>query len=87
MELEESPSTEALLAIIEQCDCDANKAVPLLIALKDPNGAVREAAANALGRIGSSSKQALPTLFLLLQDEDELVRDAADVAITKIQRG
>jgi len=74
-----------LLAIIQQLGANAQKAVPLLhVALKDRAGAVREAAANALGRIGPEAKQVLPTLVLLLQDEDRLVREAADAAIKRI---
>lgn len=79
-------STDNLLEIIEQMDRGAGKAIPLLIsALRDPDEAVREAAASALGRIGPDAKDALPGLFILLDDEDILVRDAAQEAISRIE--
>jgi hypothetical protein len=86
---DKTPSLETtLLAIIENCGCDARTAVPLLhFVLQDLDKTVLVAAANALGRIGPEAKQALPTLFLMLKDEDQLVREAASDAIEQIQRG
>jgi len=80
-------ATESLLAIIEQINRGAIRAIPLLIAsLRDPHEAVREAAANALGRLGRDARDALPTLVILLDDTESLVRDAAREAIAKIER-
>ena len=56
----------------------------MLVALKDSNSEIREAAANALGKFGPEAKAALPTLYLLLDDEDVLVGYAADAAIENI---
>ncbi|MGA2035048.1 MAG: HEAT repeat domain-containing protein [Thermoguttaceae bacterium] len=53
-------------------------------ALKHANVSVRALAAKQLGELGPSAKEALPELTMLLQDEEQLVRDAAEEAIKRI---
>ena len=53
----------------------AQDAVPELVRLlKDPDAAVRRAAAEALGQIGPAAKDAVPELVKLLKDPDKSVR-------------
>jgi HEAT repeat protein len=65
---------------------DPKKAIPqLLVFLRHANAEVRKQAATILGQIGPDAKESLPALSLLLQDKDQLVRDAAQEAIKRIE--
>jgi len=62
------------------------KAVSSFLALlKHQKTTVRWSAAIFLGNLGPEAKEALPTLRLLLQDRNHLVRRAAEEAIKKIE--
>ncbi|MEL7496386.1 MAG: HEAT repeat domain-containing protein [Planctomycetota bacterium] len=50
----------------------------------DEDALTRERVALALGAIGKSAKQAIPTLQTMLKDEDPIVRKVAEDAIAKI---
>jgi len=69
-------------------DCLVRKiAIPLLItALRHTDATTRRTAAIILGKIGPDAKEALPALRVLLLDDDQPVRDAAQEAITKIDK-
>jgi HEAT repeat protein len=59
--------------------------VPALIeALKDKESDIRWSAAIGLGSLGESAKGAIPALQLGLRDRDARVREAARVALTRI---
>jgi HEAT repeat protein len=58
---------------------------PLIEALSDPEALVRLAAVQALGIIGPPAKPAVPTLWRLIRDPDETVREAALRAIKRIR--
>jgi HEAT repeat protein len=53
-------------------------------ALQDPEGMVRKAAADALGRIGPGAKEVLPQLLTATKDADGYVRIAAAQALWRI---
>jgi HEAT repeat protein len=60
-------------------------AVPsLILALKQPEPAVRVAAAETLGNIGPAAKEAIPALATLLGDEDQEVSRYAASALGRI---
>ena len=60
-------------------------AVPGLIrALSDPDSNVRFYAAQGLGRMGPDAAATIPALEKMLQDEDQSLRRAAEVALTRI---
>lgn len=69
-------------------EADMRAAVPaLVIALQDPSAVVRAEAAMALGQIGLFGSEAAPAVRALrkaLEDQDELVRDAAEEALDLI---
>ena len=54
--------------------------------LKDEDFMVRFGAAQALGSIGASADAALPDLEQALQDEDESVREEAEMAICDFKK-
>ena len=56
----------------------------LCAALKGRSKGVRLAAANALSRVWPGAKAVLPTLWPMLEDKDQAIRDAADAAIKRI---
>jgi hypothetical protein len=56
-------------------------------ALKMGDSYLRRLAAMLLGQIGPDAKETLPTLSLLLHDDDKIVRDAAEQAINRITTG
>ena len=67
-------------------ELSAMKVTPHLLALlSHANAAVRKKAATILGEIGPDAKESLPALSLLLQDQDQSVRDAAKEAIKRIE--
>lgn len=62
------------------------RAVPVLIALLDSRKhEVRVAAALWLGRIHGQSREAIPRLKKALEDPDEIVRNAAGIALERIK--
>jgi HEAT repeat protein len=58
---------------------------PLISALADDNAQVRQAAAEALGRIGQPAQSAIQPLWRLIRDPDEGVRESAVRAIRRIR--
>lgn len=69
--------------LLPQRPGDAAQTVPALIeALKDP--AIRWSAAIGLGRLGESAKEAIPALQAAQNDRDARVREAAGVALFRI---
>jgi HEAT repeat protein len=56
----------------------------LVQSLQDEAGAVREASAWTLGKIGRPAQSAVPELNRLTQDENESLRTAAKEALEKI---
>jgi|GEM_PF-1388606 hypothetical protein len=65
---------------------DVAKVVPALIAsLKDEDIDVRWSAAIGLGYFGAEAKSALPALKKAKDDKDKRVRNAASVAISRIE--
>ncbi|HVX15605.1 MAG TPA: HEAT repeat domain-containing protein [Pirellulales bacterium] len=64
---------------------DAAQVVPAMIeALKDGANDVRWSAAIGLGYFGDSAKEAIPALQATLTDRDARVREAAGVALSRI---
>jgi len=64
---------------------DAAQVVPALIeGLKDKDGDVRWSAAIGLGYFGEQAKDAIPALQAVQRDPDARVREAAGVALTRI---
>jgi HEAT repeats len=65
---------------------DAAKVIPALIeSLKDSEGDVRWSAAIGLGYFGAEAKSAVPELEKLKSDKDRRIRDAARIAISRIE--
>ena len=66
-------------------DKGRGKVVPALIeALKGKNFAVRRSAAIKLGSFGEEAKEAIPALQAALHDPDARIREAAGVALSRI---
>jgi HEAT repeat protein len=64
---------------------DAERIVPALIeSLKDKEGDVRWSAAIGLGTFGDQARDAIPALQAAQQDQDARVREAARVALSRI---
>jgi HEAT repeat protein len=64
---------------------DAAKVVPALIeTLKDTEGDMRWSAAIGLGYYGGEAKDAIPALQAAQRDRDARVREAAGVALSRI---
>jgi CubicO group peptidase (beta-lactamase class C family) len=62
--------------------------IPTVIrALRDSDAAVREYAAEALGRCGPEAEPAIPALILLLSDKDPFVSGKAADALSRIGKG
>ena len=53
-------------------------------ALKDHETDIRRSAAIGLGNLGESAKEAIPSLQLARSDRDARVREAARVALSRI---
>jgi HEAT repeat protein len=63
----------------------ATQGVPVLSeALKDPEAALREAAAEALGKLGVQGRAAVSSLLLLLDDKETTVRRTVLAALAQI---
>jgi HEAT repeat protein len=70
---------------LQQREGDAAQAVPALIeALKDKVVDVRWSAAIGLGYFGEEAKDAIPALQAAQHDRDARVREAARVALSRI---
>jgi HEAT repeat protein len=64
---------------------EAEQVVPALIgALKDKNGDVRWSAAIGLGSFGEQARDAIPALQEARHDRDIRVREAAGIALSRI---
>lgn len=71
---------------LQQRKGDAPKVVPALIAsLKDTQADIRWSAAIGLGYFGAEAESALPALEEAQRDKDGRVREAARVAISRIE--
>ena len=71
--------------LLPQRQGDPAKIVPALIAsLKDKQGDVRRSAAIGLGYFGEQAKDAIPALQQAQHDRDARVREAAGVALSRI---
>jgi HEAT repeat protein len=71
--------------LLPQRKGDAIKIVPALIeSLKDNEGDIRWSAAIGLGTFGEQAKDAIPSLQTAQRDRDARVREAAGVALSRI---
>jgi HEAT repeat protein len=71
--------------LLPQRKGDAAQVVPALIeTLKDKQGDVRWSAAIGLGNFGEQAKDAIPALQAAQRDRDARVREAAGVALSRI---
>jgi HEAT repeat protein len=71
--------------LLPQRKGDAEKVVPALIeSLEDKQGDVRWSAAIGLGYFGDRAKDAIPALQTARRDRDARVREAAGVALSRI---
>ena len=71
--------------LLPQRKGDAAQIVPAMIkALKDKAGDVRWSAAIGLGSFGEQAKEAVPALQAARRDRDARVREAARVALSRI---
>jgi HEAT repeat protein len=78
---------EQIIAVrlLPQRKGDATKIIPALIeALKDKSDGVRTSAAIGLGSFGEQAKDAIPALQIAQRDSDVRVREAAGVALSRI---
>jgi HEAT repeat protein len=72
--------------LLPQRKGDAERVVPALIeSLKDKHGDVRWSAAIGLGYFGERAKDAVPALQQAQRDRDARVREAAGVALSRIE--
>src|SRR6266851_1067443 len=86
-DLKSSEERERIIAVrlLPQREGDAAQVVPALIeALKDKQGDVRWSAAIGLGYFGEPAKDAIPALQAAQHDRDPRVREAAGVALSRI---
>jgi HEAT repeat protein len=78
-------SVRALLEIQPGQPAIASIAAPLLRqALSHPRPMVRAESARAIAELGELGKQAIPDVKKLLQDEDPMVREAAQATLQKL---
>jgi HEAT repeat protein len=86
-DLKSSQVKERLIAVrlLQERKGDAAKVVPALIeALKDGEDDIRVSAAIGLGYFGEEAKDAISPLQAVLRDKDPRVREAAGVALSRI---
>jgi HEAT repeat protein len=86
-DLKSSQERDRIIAVrlLPQREGDAAQVVPALIeALKDTQGDVRWSAAIGLGYFGEQAKDAIPALQAAQHDRDPRVREAAGVALSRI---
>jgi HEAT repeat protein len=75
----------AAVRLLSQRKGEAAKVVPALIdALKDNSDDIRWSAAIGLGYFGAKAKEAIPALETAQHDTDARVREAAGVALCRI---
>jgi HEAT repeat protein len=78
---------EQIIAVrlLPQRKGEATKIVPALIeALNDKSDGVRTGAAIGLGSFGEQAKDAIPALQTVAREPDVRVREAAEVALSRI---
>jgi HEAT repeat protein len=83
----QAPERDRIVAVrlLPQRKGDAARVVPALIeALKDKEDDIRCSAAIGLGYFGGQAKDAVPALQAAQQDPDVRVREAANVALSRI---
>ncbi len=86
-DLKSSEERERVVAVrlLPQRKGDAAQVVPALIeSLKDKSSDIRWSAAIGLGNFGEQAKDAIPALQAARHDHDARVREAAGVALTRI---
>lgn len=86
-DLQSSDEKDQIIAarLLPQRKGDAAQAVPALIkSLKEGDGDVRWSSAIGLGYFGEEAKEAIPALQAAESDRDARVREAARVAISRI---
>jgi HEAT repeat protein len=86
-DLKSSQESERVIAVrtLPQRKGDAVKVVPALVgALKDKEGDIRWSAAIGLGYFGDQAREAIPALQEAQSDGDARVREAARVALSRI---
>ena len=86
-DLKSAQERERVIAVrlLPQRKGDAAQIVPALIeALKDRHGDIRRSAAIGLGSFGEQARGAIPALQAARQDSDARVREAAGVALSRI---
>jgi HEAT repeat protein len=73
------------LRLLAQRKGEGTRIVPVLIeALKDKASAVRRSAALGLGSFGEQARDAIPALHAAQRDPDARVREAAGIALSRI---
>ena len=71
--------------LLPQRKGEAAQIVPVLIeCLKDKNDDVRWSTAIGLGSLGADARDAIPALQMAQQDRDRRIREAAGVALSRI---
>jgi HEAT repeat protein len=86
-DLNSSEEKDRVIAVrlLQERDRDAARVVPALIeALKDKVVDIRWSAAIGLGYFGEEAKDAIPALQAAQRDRDARVREAASVALSRI---
>jgi HEAT repeat protein len=86
-DLNSAEARDRIIAVrlLPQRQGDAAKIVPALIeSLKDKEGDIRWSAAIGLGSFGEQAKDAIPALQTAKRDRDARVREAAGVALSRI---
>ncbi len=84
-ELDEGEAEAMKKALSAYPDALRKMVSSLIGVLKHQKTTVRWGAAICLGNLGPEAREALPTLRLLLQDRNHLVRRAAEEAIKRIE--
>ncbi|MCC5621709.1 HEAT repeat domain-containing protein, partial [Nostoc sp. CHAB 5715] len=76
--------TKAAILLSQMGEEEIELAIPHLISLLSTPVFFRTWAVNALGNLGERARIAIPDLMLLLDHEDEYLRDAANSALSKV---